>query len=223
MKAYFLFLFFSFTLFAWTQPDLVVTSISLDRSTANPGEPVDVDITIKNQGDRNARNFRVTLWMSNDPSCGADIPALNGAANVQFLDAGHSLNLTLTFEALDIWSRIYPVVKVDDPNLVPESNENNNCEASFSRVDIFLPDLTASEAEPVQPRMTRRFAVPFDITIKNEVGTHPRNAGESNTRFYMVPDGEVLDDNHLLDYSVNTPPIKVGNEYRFEAAVLATQ
>jgi hypothetical protein len=102
-------------------PDLDVTSYSVNPNSIFIGDPVDVQITIKNKGTVNAVPFTV-WWWSGEPTIAPqkiwDIPNLvaGGTIILNYNFVGYHLNIAG-------WDSN---VVVDTGNTVAESNEGNN-------------------------------------------------------------------------------------------------
>ena len=103
------------------KPDLVVSGIRLDPSTPIEEDPVDIRVTIKNEGGEVAKDFKVEWW------AGVSFPSAACDWHVDDLDPDDDQSLYCTYDgyisdygSLDVKA----VVDVDDD--VDESDEGNN-------------------------------------------------------------------------------------------------
>jgi trimeric autotransporter adhesin len=138
-------------------PDLVVQSISLIRPAGYPVHSYTV--TVKNQGTGPANiggsgvqgyySATAGTWPTSHAACGTSWNAGT------MLAAGATIDITVGCEAGAASGDNYLVVKVDDANIVNESNENNNIGS------VALPDLT------VQNIVFTGNAHDYTVTISN--------------------------------------------------------
>lgn len=104
-----------------TKPDLLATSFTITPNPAVQNAPVEVSVTIKNQGQTNAGQFKV-YWLAGETftiSCQWVIPALAAGASITQTCNTYQYGATHT--------NITTTVMVDtDGNAVDESDESNN-------------------------------------------------------------------------------------------------
>jgi hypothetical protein len=103
------------------EPDLVVSSITLDPATPTQGESVEVRVKFKNEGGGLAEDFTVAWWP------GKNYPSPACTWNVNDLDAGDDQTRNCTYAGYPSW---YPSIEtkaeVDTGDDVDESDEGNN-------------------------------------------------------------------------------------------------
>ena len=106
------------------QPDLVVLSVVTNTTSPEPGEPVNISVTIKNQGTGDAGPFVIDWYadLSSPPTVSQNGDAFE---SVSSLAAGaiHVMNAMHTYAATGNYSMY---TQVDTQNQVTESQENNN-------------------------------------------------------------------------------------------------
>ena len=116
-------------------PDLIVSSLTTDKSSYDAGETVTVTATIKNQGTANAGAFAVQLAPGTLTKQTANIPSL--AVNA-------SQNVTFTFTAPVYTSDtvLTLTVTADSGNAIAELDESNNTRSTNITIKAAKPDLT---------------------------------------------------------------------------------
>ena len=165
------------------KPDLVVSALSV---TAHTATSITYAYTIKNIGtapanmdgptSADADNLSVQAYLSADTIYGnaGDIPAggtIVGTSPLGFLNPGQTISGTFTSTAtVNPSATPYLVLKVDQDNLVDESDETNNT-ASALIVSNALPDLVVSSLAVTSWSLN---SVTYAWTITN-VGTAPAN------------------------------------------------
>jgi hypothetical protein len=104
--------------------DLIVSEIIIDPPDPEPGEQIDVHVTVGNQGIFDAGGFFLD-WYANESSAPAPPPFGNRREYVPYLAAGstHTMNATWTYGATGTY-QMYAYA--DGGYGVYESNENNN-------------------------------------------------------------------------------------------------
>ncbi|MSP12519.1 MAG: hypothetical protein EXR62_06130 [Chloroflexi bacterium] len=137
-------------------PDLVIQSIKLTPPFPAPGQPVDIEIKITNQGNANAGGFTTYLYV--DPRGEPQLDTPDTSLTFLFgLNAGLSFVWTYrnyTFDTQGCDHSIY--AWVDRDNTVPEDNESNN----LSSIGVCVgttptPSSTASPSSTPMPSPTR--------------------------------------------------------------------
>ena len=104
-----------------SEPDIIIKDFTLNPATPKKGQPVQVSLTVYNNGDVQAGAFSVKWWpVETDatPACIWDITSLNGkGGQVKTCDYGGYPN-----EHASINTKVF----VDADNTIVESNESNN-------------------------------------------------------------------------------------------------
>jgi subtilase family serine protease len=158
-----------------TAMDLIIQDITWSPPTPSAGETVTFTVTIKNQGESDAKSSYAQYFidgtqLDSDP--------------VSSIAAGNTTTETFTWNAEPGSHTISAVADYDSK--VPESNENNNeMEVNLSGIpasDLIIQDITWSPPTPSAGE-----TVTFTVTIKNQ---GVANAGSSRVGYYI--DGSYL-------------------------------
>ena len=117
-------------------PDLIVSTLTTDKTTYDAGEIVTVKASVKNQGYSTAAASTLTIAPNGYPAMTAAIPALSAGATsaVQTFTFTAASNLTAT--------SINIVATADSKNVVQELIETNNTKSTTVTVNALLSDLT---------------------------------------------------------------------------------
>lgn len=105
-----------------TLPDLTLGSadITFSPDPARIGDPVTIEVTVRNYGQSGAENFLVYVY-AGDPDQGGSIIA---QANYSYLEGGSTNSFQFIWTVVQGVDRI--TVRIDPLGQVTESNENNN-------------------------------------------------------------------------------------------------
>lgn len=116
--------YWTFTTSAEPKPELVVTSIHTSPVYPEPGETVNIQVTIKNQGDLDAGGFYTSFYKhrTSPPGVG-EAGDLNWTLSSLAAGAYHTFNGTVRYSDIDCY-QMY--AQVDTYNDVKEGNETNN-------------------------------------------------------------------------------------------------
>ena len=117
-------------------PDLIVSTLTTDKTTYEAGETVTVTARVKNQGYSTAAASTLTIAPNGYPAMTAAIPALSKGATsgVQTFTFTAASNLTAT--------SINIVATADSANVVTELIETNNTKLTTVTVNALRSDLT---------------------------------------------------------------------------------
>ena len=117
-------------------PDLIVSTLTTDKTTYDAGEIITVKASVKNQGYSTAAASTLTIAPNGYPAMTAAIPALSAGATsaVQTFTFTAASNLTAT--------SINIVATADSKNVVQELIETNNTKSTTVTVNALLSDLT---------------------------------------------------------------------------------
>ncbi len=119
-------------------PDLQLTSLTFDVSSAGAGDPVQVDDVVKNTGDLAAGAFHVTYWLSEDAEVTTEDTLLGTGLTIPALDSDSEtpsstqLNLPAGLAA-GTW-HLGAIVTLDSGT--PESNTENNTRVADSTLEV---------------------------------------------------------------------------------------
>ncbi len=124
-------------------PDLIVSSLTANKTEYLPGETITVTASIKNQGSHAAGGFYVALT---SPDLATQ------TKYVSSLGVNATTNVTFTYTAPQVSAdrTITVTATADSTNSVPESNEGNNTRNASFRV-LSLPDLIVSSLTGDKP------------------------------------------------------------------------
>lgn len=116
--------YWTFTTSAEPKPELVVTSIHTSPVYPEPGQTVNIQVTIKNQGDLDAGAFYTSFYKhrTSPPGVG-EAGDLNWTLSSLTAGAYHTFNGTVRYSDIDCY-QMY--AQVDTYNDVKEGNETNN-------------------------------------------------------------------------------------------------
>ncbi|MDQ8193042.1 CARDB domain-containing protein [Coraliomargarita sp. SDUM461004] len=190
--------------------DLVATSLSLSTTSPTPGSTVTATLTLTNEGTgliERDFNVAVVLNTTTEFENGTALTFSGGANEITVIEdiaSGDSISVSLT---LDIPANVnqgnyYFVAKADasEPDLVDETNEDNNTVATDSSFD-FSPDLTVPSGGLLvvntpgdgvyDPNTTDTIDIELDIENSGN-GTLPAGT-EFDLRLFLTP--ERSDDN----------------------------
>ncbi|MGZ0708602.1 CARDB domain-containing protein [Coraliomargarita sp. W4R53] len=189
--------------------DLVATSLTLGTTTPTPGSTVNATLTLTNGGTSAIEaDFQVAAVLSSTTTfSGTPLTFALGQNEITVTDdisSGGSISVPLTIEVpADVAEgKYYFVVKADssDPDLVDETNENNNSVASDVAFD-FSPDLivplgglvvvNAPSDGTYDPNTSDSIDIELDIQNAGN-GTLPAGT-EFDVRLFLSP--ERSDDN----------------------------
>jgi len=128
--------------------------------------PWRVSVTVRNNG-TTVNNVILVAYKTSDPDCSAPLPVTFFETSFQQMVAGkdYLLKFQLTAEAGD--QLLYAMVKIDPDNVIPETNETNNCNFSNS-IKVLYPDLIFSEAVGPTKGVLAGQQAQFDLTIENQ-------------------------------------------------------
>jgi subtilase family serine protease len=165
-------------------PDLAVTVIANPPAFAAPGDSVKPAETVKNLGTVTAAASTTRYSLSLNTSPGNIVL---GTRSVSALSAGQTSNgnVTVTIPTSTAVGTYYVVACADDPNVVRENNESNNCLASATTVQVVLPDLAVTVMSGVPATAAPGGTFRPNETTKNQ-GTV--TAAASATQYYLSVD-----------------------------------
>jgi subtilase family serine protease len=122
-----------------TRPDLVITVVSNPPPSVARGGHFAVSDTIQNQGAVSSESSRTRYYLSVDGEKGSGDTLLIGTRVSPVLAAGASSSgpaISVTIPSTTPPGLHYLLACADDVAVVIETDENNNCKASSSRVTV---------------------------------------------------------------------------------------
>ncbi len=163
--------------------DLVVTSASAEPNSAEPGDQVQVDYTLVNEGTEQAGGSLVGFYLSTDRflSSGDELLATE---NVDEVDANSSEDgeETLTIPASTAPGDYFILVVADDGNDVTESSESNN----VFDIPFTVTPTTASEGGTATAALRLDAPAPNPVAGRAVVAYTLREAGPVRLAVYDV-------------------------------------
>jgi len=198
-----------------TRPDLVENSVTASPAapTGGPGMSFSVTDTARNTGAVGAGPSTTRYYLSLDAVRNAGDVLLNGSRPVGALAAGtaSSGTVTVTIPASTPSAAYFLLACADDLNIVPETNEANNCVAASTSptVTVTLADLTETSVTMNPPAPVRAPGTTFSATdTAKNAGSAA--AGSSTTRYYLSLDGVKDASDTLLTGSRAVPGLLAG-------------
>jgi subtilase family serine protease len=170
-----------------TAPDLVESAVGSPPATANIGGSFTATDTVLNQGNGAAGASTTRYYLSADTVRNSGDRVLTGTRAVPSLAPGASSSgsVTVKIPASHALGLHYLLACADDPRKILESDENNNCRASASRVNVTAPDLVQSAVSNPPGSVVRGGIFAVSDTVVNQ-GTGA--ASVSMTRYYLSVD-----------------------------------
>lgn len=154
------------------QPDLVISSLSNPPTSSVQGAAFSVSNTVKNNGNENAVSSSSNrYYLSSDATINTTDMLLWGSTSNPPINAGASYSVSTN---VSIPETLPPGLYIlgacaDDPNVIPEENENNNCTASAPiQVQQCYPDLKIQSitTNPINPLPGQNITV--TVNIRNQ-------------------------------------------------------
>lgn len=180
--------------------ELVPESITFGPATQDAGELINVSESVRNAGLNPAPTFQVAVYLSTDAvHDGSD--RLLGFRTLTNLDAGDTssvLNQPFQLPA-DLSAGVYRVILVvDDSNLAPETNENNNVLVAPGNLGVTvppLPDLVCESVSFTPGSVSTGGAITVNESVRN---TGTSASGAFRVGIYLSPNPAVSTTDTLL-------------------------
>ena len=172
-----------------TKPDLRVTGLTPNRMTVTPGEKVNVDVTVRNQGGNSSSSTLVRLRLGELDFRPTGLPELS-SGETKTVTGQVILPDTLPAGPHSL------IACVDPDQFVDELSETNNCLETFLTITTDLkPDMTVTAVS--SPPATTYAGGGFSVTdtTANEGFT---TATTTVTRYYLSADIQKSGDDILL-------------------------
>ena len=122
-----------------TRPDLTPTAVSSPQSAVARGKGLKVTDTIQNQGLVASPTSTTRYYLSVDRQKSNGDTVLTGSRSVSGLAPGSAFTgstLTVTVPSTIPVGMYYLLACADDPGLVAETDEGNNCRATVNPVSV---------------------------------------------------------------------------------------
>src|SRR5262249_20131647 len=129
--------------------------------------------------------------------------------SVPSLGAGVSSTgtVTVTIPSVTVTATYYLLACADDPGVVIETDETNNCVASTQTVRVTRPDLITTTVSNPPAAAAPRSTFSVTDTVKNQGAVA---AGPSTARYYLSTDQQKSSQDALLQGSRSVPGLGVG-------------
>lgn len=214
-------------------PDLAVTSLSCTQAIADQGNPVKVTVTVRNVGTAGTPSSGYTpttsYYLSTDAAAGNDVPL--GSSPLRSLAAGAEMTETFSFKlnSSTPCGSFYILACTDTYNQVMEANEQNNCTATATKVEIKLPDLAVTSFSTTATRVklggqitvtdttgvignvdlkvTYSMVNPKDVPDSNQ---NPANNIPFNTGYYLSRDNVLSNSDLFIGWRTLVAYMKAG-------------
>ena len=186
-------------------PDLVVSSVSMDDDRPSAGDRIRMYATVRNRGDATASSSRLHYYRSNDATYSSDDTYLD-YDNVPSLDANETGDENEFLDAPSSSGTYYYIACADAEYDVSESNENNNCAAVRVVVPGGDPDLVVSSASMDDDTPSAGDRIRMYVTVRNRGDV---TASRSVLKYYRSNDDTYSSDDTYLDYD-NVPSLDPG-------------
>ncbi len=180
--------------------ELVPESITFGPATQDAGQIISVSESVRNAGLNAAPTFQVAVYLSTDTVHDAS-DRLLGFRSLASLDAGETSSVTNQSFQLpaDLSAGVYRLILVvDESNLAPESNENNNTLLALGSLGVTvppLPDLVGESVSFTPGSVSTNGAVTVNETVRNS-GTLA--SGAFRVGIYLSPNPSVSTSDTLL-------------------------
>ncbi len=145
-------------------PDLEITAVTLNPQTAQPGETVEVSVTVENLDDADAWAFDIDWFYDLDipPQIGDqgdfswNIPQLSAQSNI-------TLFAEISFDNIGDMNMFFIV---DTDNNINESNEENNIEGPHT-LNVVAPELSFLEIVISDDEILQNEETEVSLTVEN--------------------------------------------------------
>jgi subtilase family serine protease len=167
-----------------SEPDLHMTSVNPNSSTANQGGTLSVSDTVENQGVVAAGSFRIGYHLSKDTVFGGDDIVISTTRTVTALVAGASNTATtsLSIPSNAPGGTYYLCAMADSVNQVAETDETNNSLCSGATVTLPSADLVMTALSTATTVIAPGKTLPVSNSVKNQAGF---SAGSFAIGFYL--------------------------------------
>ena len=189
-------------------PDLIVSSVSVDKTALAPGESFRLDTTVRNQGGAISKPTMLRFYRSSDANISSDDTELH-AISINPINVGRQVTPWKRFTAPDVPGTYYYGVCVD--GVQGEGNVGNNCSKAIQITveATSVPDLVVESISVSKTTLIPGESFRLDTTLGNQGAAASK---PTILRFYRSSDANIsLDDTELHTISIN--PINVGRQF----------
>ena len=188
--------------------DLVVSSVSVDKTALASGESFRLDTTLGNQGGAISKPTILRFYRSSDANISLDDTELH-TISINPINVGRQVTPWKRFTAPDVPGTYYYGVCVD--SVQGEGNVGNNCSKAI-QVTVeatSVPDLVVESISVSKTTLIPGESFRLDATLGNQGAAASK---PTILRFYRSSDANIsLDDTELHTISIN--PINVGRQF----------
>ncbi|MDF1836826.1 MAG: CARDB domain-containing protein, partial [Planctomycetota bacterium] len=180
--------------------ELVPESITFGPATQDAGQLINISESVRNAGLNPAPTFQVAVYLSTDAIHDSG-DRLLGFRTLSNLDAGETSSVVNQPFQLpgDLSAGVYRVLLVvDDSNLAPETNENNNVLVASTSLGVTVPPLPDLVCEAVTfgpGSVSTGGAVTVNESVRN---TGTAASGSFRVGIYLSPNPSVSTTDTLL-------------------------
>ncbi|HZP63539.1 MAG TPA: CARDB domain-containing protein [Terriglobales bacterium] len=189
-------------------PDLTETAVSTSSTTSGAGASIQISDTASNGSAWNAAASFTQYYLSTLSTKTSSARLLTGNRSIGALAAGgtSSGTTTVTVPSDMAVGTYYLLACADDTNLVAETNENNNCIAASSKLQIG-PDLIDSGLAASATLLGAGSSFQVSDTTSNQGGG---SAAASVTQYYLGPYNSKTSAARLLGGNRSIPALAAG-------------
>ena len=194
-----------------TRPDLVETAVSNPPTAATPGSSFKLTDTAQNQGLVAAPASKTRYYLSSDTRKDSGDTLLTGSRSVPGLapgDASAGATVTVTMPTTIALGTYYLLACADDTATVAESDEQNNCIASATQIQVTRPDLVETAVSNPPAAARRGTTIKASDTVRNQGLV---SAAATTTRYYLSTDQRKGSGDTLLTGSRSVPGLGAGD------------
>ncbi len=184
-------------------PDLIVSSVGFSPSDVMPGGTVQLQSTVRNEGDLSAGAFKVGLYLSADETITVDDLLIGQRTVFQLgIGFGSASSAPYTVPASVTPGDWYVGAIADFQNAVAESDEDDNALKAPGRLRVYVPpppspDLVVASLSFTPSTALSGGAVSIATTVENQ-GALP--ASSFRVGFYLSSDASVDKTDLLLGF-----------------------
>ena len=189
-------------------PDLGETAVSFTPPSSGPGKSVTVTDTVTNNSSYNAGPSTTRYYVSTNAFFSSNAILLAGSRAVGALAAGQTSagSASVSLPATLITGAYFVLACADDTQQVGETNENNNCAASSTQLQVG-PDLTQAGVTQSANKAGAAGTLTVNETVNNPGGG---DAAASVTQFYLSTNTIKNTNSRLLSGNRSVPSVTAG-------------
>lgn len=197
-------------------PDLVVTGLSINPTSVNPGDTVTVNFTLANQGNGTADSTTHQIYLSADNLI-TTADTLLGTVGTSTLGPGAAspFTISVSIPSSTAPGSMFIGVIADTPNLVSESDEGNNTASTPITITAAQADLVVTGLTVTPTAVPPGGTTTVSFSIVNQ-GVATANSSSHEIRFSV---DNVIDSSDTLLTTVGTSTLSPGSSAPFTVNV----